>query len=139
MITHDQLIYSLTKKYPELTHGVDFWVGQEMNGEEQLSDAKIYVWKSEAVDEPEPEVYMKLVKADKKAYNASLAPAIERGWRNSELDRADKELLKAEDGDGVGEPAAWRAYRKALRAWPDSKDFPKSAKRPVAPDFVEAT
>lgn len=139
MITHDQLIYSLTKKYPELTHGVDYWVGQEMKDDVQTSDAKIYIWKPEIIDQPDDAWIKKQTKADAKAYAASLAPAAERGWRNSELDRADKELLKAEDGDGVGEPAAWRAYRKALRAWPDSKDFPKVAKRPVAPDFVEAT
>lgn len=60
--------------------------------------------------------------------------AQERYWRNEELYRADKELLKSEDGDGVGEPTAWRKYRVALRAWPANPDFPDSTKRPIAPD-----
>lgn len=62
-------------------------------------------------------------------------PEIERRWRDSELKRADVELLKAEDDDGVGTPKEWRAYRKALRAWPENKDFPKMKFRPKAPDI----
>lgn len=64
-------------------------------------------------------------------------PEIERSWRDSELKRADVELLKAEDDDGVGTPQQWRAYRKALRAWPEHADFPQKKSRPTAPD-VEA-
>lgn len=135
MITHDQLIYALTKKYPKLTHGVDFWVGQEMNGDTQLADARIYVWNSETVKEPTLAAQHKLANAAATAYVESLAPGIERAWRDSELSRADKELLKAEDGEGVGEPSDWRAYRKALRAYPDTEGFPlKPENRPTAPD-----
>ena len=60
---------------------------------------------------------------------------LERSWRDSELSRADVELIKAEDDDGVGTPQEWRAYRKALRAWPKDSNFPNSEFRPVAPDF----
>ena len=59
----------------------------------------------------------------------------ERAWRNSELYRADVELNKSQDGDGVGTVKAWREYRKSLRAWPDTKGFPSREFRPVAPDF----
>ena len=62
--------------------------------------------------------------------------SIERAWRDSELDRADIELNKVQDGDprAVGSVAGWREYRKALRAWPEHKDFPNKEKRPASPD-----
>lgn len=63
--------------------------------------------------------------------------AQERSWRDLELTRADVELLKAEDGDGVGEPSDWRKYRVALRAWPSASKFPDKSFRPVAPDAAE--
>lgn len=60
--------------------------------------------------------------------------AVARSWRNEELQRADKELLKAEDEDpsAVGTPKEWRAYRIALRNWPEAKGFPKT--KPKSPD-----
>lgn len=61
---------------------------------------------------------------------------IEREWRNSEIARSDIELLKVQDGMGVGTVAAWREYRCALREWPENPNFPDSTKRPVAPDKV---
>ena len=60
----------------------------------------------------------------------------EKAWRDSELIRADIELYKVQDSDpkAVGTVAGWREYRKALRAWPEHKDFPNKEKRPVSPD-----
>ena len=60
----------------------------------------------------------------------------ERSWRDSELIRADIELYKVQDSDpkAVGTVTQWREYRKALRAWPEHKDFPNKEKRPVSPD-----
>ena len=60
----------------------------------------------------------------------------ERCWRDSELVRADIEIYKVQDSDpeAVGTVAGWREYRKALRAWPEHRDFPNKEKRPVAPD-----
>lgn len=59
----------------------------------------------------------------------------ERGWRNSELLRADIELNKVQDSDpkAVGTVGQWREYRKQLRAWPDHTDFPDKLKRPTSP------
>lgn len=62
--------------------------------------------------------------------------ADEREWRNSEIARSDIELLKVQDGMGVGTVTAWREYRCSLRDWPESPNFPDSTKRPVAPDAV---
>lgn len=57
----------------------------------------------------------------------------ERDWRNTELARADIQLLKVQDGmTGLGTQKAWREYRVALRDWPSHKNFP--AIRPAAPD-----
>lgn len=62
---------------------------------------------------------------------------MERAWRDSELARADIELNKSEDGDGVATPAEWRAYRIALRAYPDTEGFPDNTQlRPIAPTGV---
>jgi len=60
---------------------------------------------------------------------------IERAWRDSELVRADIELNKVQDSDrkAVSTVASWREYRKALRDWPESENFPNSRKRPSSP------
>ena len=57
----------------------------------------------------------------------------ERDWRNTELSRADIQLLKVQDGmTGLGTQKAWREYRITLRDWPSTSLFPNE--RPVAPD-----
>lgn len=61
------------------------------------------------------------------------AIVLERSWRDSELARADIQLLKVEDGmKGIGTQKAWREYRNALRDYPASEAF--LIVRPVAPD-----
>ncbi len=62
--------------------------------------------------------------------------ATERGWRDSELRRADIEISKAEDTVGAFDAATWRAYRITLRDWPANPAFPDPASRPIAPDKV---
>lgn len=65
--------------------------------------------------------------------------AVERAWRDSELDRADEELNKVQDSDpkAYGTVTQWRDYRKELRAWPEHAQFPTQAQRPKSPDFKE--
>jgi len=53
----------------------------------------------------------------------------ERAWRDSELNSADVELLKVQDG-GAGTVSEWRNYRNALRDYPQQPDFP-NGERPV--------
>lgn len=59
----------------------------------------------------------------------------ERNWRDFELRLADIELNKVQDSDSksVGTVAQWREYRKALRAWPEHKEFPDTRSRPISP------
>lgn len=66
---------------------------------------------------------------------ATHLPEQERLWRDAELISADYELNKVQDGDinSIGSVGDWRTYRKLLRAWPESEDFPDTSKRPQAP------
>jgi len=58
-------------------------------------------------------------------------PEEERQWRDAELDKADVELYKVQDGRGTGLVSDWRNYRNELRDWPEHESFPDSAFRPV--------
>ena len=55
------------------------------------------------------------------------AVAEERGWRNGELERTDTLSLVSD----FPKKTELTAYRKALRDWPASADFPDETKRPV--------
>lgn len=84
----------------------------------------------------------KVITSDENGFPILIDPVItpeqlatnERAWRNGELDRADIELNKVQDGMGTGTVSAWREYRCLLRNWPENEFFPDSTKRPVAPD-----
>lgn len=84
----------------------------------------------------------KVITPDENGYPVLVEPvitpeqiaSIERAWRNAELERADIELNKVQDGMGTTSVASWREYRCALRNWPESEFFPDSTKRPIAPD-----
>lgn len=92
--------------------------------------------------------YLKLVNAASAGYEISCdssgnpvlvkidnSTEAEISWRNNELVRADYELNKVQDADpkAVGTVGDWRVYRKALRQWPESSDFPDKNKRPIPP------
>lgn len=66
--------------------------------------------------------------------------ATERVWRDGELELADNEVRKHEDSDlaATATDGLWRAYRAALRAWPQASSFPDAAHRPVAPASEQA-
>lgn len=51
----------------------------------------------------------------------------ERAWRNTELERTDTLSLVSD----FPKKTELTAYRKALRDWPASADFPTESKRPV--------
>lgn len=70
-----------------------------------------------------------------KPEDLSFASNIERSWRDSELQIADIELYKVQDSDPKASATVgdWRAYRKALRAWPEHPNFPDKSFRPTRP------
>ena len=53
MITHDELIFCVRQKYPNLVHGVDFWVGQNICRDtgKQLEAARLHVLGQRASEE----------------------------------------------------------------------------------------
>ncbi len=63
----------------------------------------------------------------------------ENAWVKEELSFASDELEKVQDSDtkATGTVAQWREYRKALRSWPEHKDFPNKESRPVSPLIKE--
>ena len=63
--------------------------------------------------------------------------SMERQWRDFELDRADIQLNKVQDGvSGLGSVSAWRQYRTDLRNYPELVGFPETSIRPTAPDSL---
>ncbi|MBX9754638.1 MAG: phage tail assembly chaperone [Pseudomonadaceae bacterium] len=65
--------------------------------------------------------------------SAETLASIERQWRDTELDKADIQLNKLQDGGGTGAETEWRRYRVELRNWPAAQGFPDAAKRPCRP------
>lgn len=65
--------------------------------------------------------------SDREAADIALNAAnIERTWRNAELSKTDIDIYKAED---LGlDAAAYRAYRVALREYPQQLDFPNGTR-----------
>lgn len=60
----------------------------------------------------------------------------ETSWLDSEFKRVREELEKVQDADSsaIGTVGAWRDYRKNLRLWAESSEFPNKNKRPLSPD-----
>lgn len=56
-------------------------------------------------------------------------------WVAGELEAATQEIQKHEDADPTATSleTLWRAYRIAVRAWPDNVSFPDSLFRPTPP------
>lgn len=58
-----------------------------------------------------------------------------RAWRDEELNRADVMFNRVTDGlKNKGTVSDWKAYRNALRDYPEAEGFPSIESRPVAPD-----
>ncbi|HBO7589400.1 TPA: phage tail protein [Pseudomonas aeruginosa] len=69
--------------------------------------------------------------------------AIERAWRDRQLDATDALVARHRDEieDGAttltGEQyQILQAYRRALRDWPESERFPQSDNRPLQPEWL---
>ncbi|PQL99168.1 phage tail assembly chaperone [Pseudomonas aeruginosa] len=71
--------------------------------------------------------------------------AIERNWRDRQLDTTDALVARHRDELEVGSTTlsavqyqALQAYRRQLRDWPETGEFPLAEHRPVAPDWLDA-
>ncbi|MHC3954544.1 phage tail assembly chaperone [Pseudomonas aeruginosa] len=70
---------------------------------------------------------------------------IERDWRDRQLDDTDTLVARHRDELEVGTTTlsakqyqALQAYRRQLRDWPESGEFPLAEHRPTAPDWLDA-
>ncbi|HCF0007687.1 TPA: phage tail protein [Pseudomonas aeruginosa] len=71
--------------------------------------------------------------------------AIERNWRDRQLVDTDALVARHRDELEVGATTlsaeqyqALQAYRRQLRDWPESGEFPLAEHRPTAPDWLDA-
>ncbi|HBN8471198.1 phage tail assembly chaperone [Pseudomonas aeruginosa] len=70
---------------------------------------------------------------------------LERNWRDRQLDTTDALVARHRDELEVGSTTlsteqyqALQAYRRQLRDWPETAEFPLAEHRPVAPDWLDA-
>lgn len=134
MITHDELIFCLQQKYPNLAHGVDFWVGQEMSRDsgEQLAPARIIAWHVEG--QPTDEEVAELVEQYGDAAKAHVLGQRAREERDRRLEQADAMFYKAMDSGDTSKAQQVGKYRQALREVPDQPGFPVDFTWPDIPD-----
>ncbi|CAJ0705143.1 hypothetical protein LMG19089_03767 [Ralstonia edaphis] len=133
MITHDELIFCLQQKYPNLAHGVDFWVGQEMSRDsgEQLAPARIIAWHVEG--QPTDEDVASLVEQYGEAATAHVLGQRAREERDRRLEQADAMFYKAMDSGDTSKAQQVGKYRQALREVPDQPGFPTDFSWPSIP------
>ena len=136
MITHDELIFCLQQKYPNLAHGVDFWVGQEMSRDsgEQLAPARIIAWHVD--DQPTDEEVAALVDQYGTAARSYVLGQRAREERDRRLMAADAMFYKAMDSGDAAKTQQVGQYRQALREVPDQPGFPAEFTWPDIPDAL---
>ncbi|WP_409297162.1 phage tail assembly chaperone [Pseudomonas sp. KCJK8993] len=95
----------------------------------------------------------KLIVPDADGYPIAIEPTklsdeelavIERAWRDAQLAATDAIIMRHRDEleDGAAttltadQYSQLQAYRRALRAWPESGEFPLSQHRPPAPEWL---
>lgn len=71
MLSHRELHFLLASEFPDLTHGLDYWVGHPVaaNSADQIGSAAIMAWVNEAVTMPDAVA----IRALEKKYAAELA------------------------------------------------------------------
>lgn len=137
MITHDELIFCLLQKYPNLTHGVDFWVGQTMCRDtgKQLEPARIIAWHVSEEAPTEAEVAV-LIEQYGEAAHCHVAGRAVREERDRRLKVADSISYKAMDFGDTERIQLAGQYRQALRDVPKQDGFPDSVTWPVLPETL---
>lgn len=128
MILHDELIYLIEHRYPQLKHGRDFWVAQKIDPKTgvQLADAEILEWLAEG----EPPNVAELIESFGALKDAFLAEQA-RAMRDALIAKTDwtqlTDIQKATQ-------QRWRPYRQALRDVPQQEGFPQKIAWPAPPE-----
>lgn len=138
MITHDELIFCLQQKYPNLAHGIDYWVGQEMRRDtgEQLSAARIIAWHVDG--QPTDDEVAALIEQYGEAARLHVLGERAREERDRRLKAADAMSYKAMDSGDTAKVRLAGQYRQALRDVPDQPGFPDAVLWPEVPaDLVD--
>lgn len=139
MLTHDELVFCIQQKYPELIHGSDFLVGHALSPEtgKQIAPARIVAWN---VSEPMPTAQEldELVRRHVKNAPTFLAARKIRNERDRRLKDADALVYKAMDTGDMERMRLAGQYRQALRDVTTLPGFPGAFEWPqVPPDLVE--
>ncbi len=136
MLTHDELIFCLQQKYPNLVHGVDFWVGQTMCRDtgEQLEPARLIAWHVDG--QPTDEEVAALVEQHGEAARLHVLGQRAREERDRRLMAADAMFYKAMDTGDASKAQQVGKYRQALREVPDQPGFPADFTWPDIPDAL---
>ncbi|MFX3551052.1 phage tail assembly chaperone [Ralstonia mannitolilytica] len=136
MITHDELIFCLGQKYPNLVHGVDFWVGQEVSRDtgKQLEAARIIAWHVDG--KPTDEDVAALIAQHGEAARQYVLGQHVRQERDRRLKVADAMFYKAMDSGDASKVQQVGQYRQALREVPEQPGFPEAFTWPDIPDTL---
>ena len=136
MLTHDELIFCLQQKYPDLVHGVDFWVGQSMCRDtgQQTEAARIIAWHADG--QPTDEEVTALIEQYGEAARLHVLGQRAREERDRRLMAADAMFYKAMDTGDASKAQQVGKYRQALREVPDQPGFPADFTWPDIPDAL---
>ena len=136
MLTHDELIFCLQQKYPDLVHGVDFWVGQSMCRDtgKQTEAARIIAWHADG--QPTDEEVTALIEQYGEAARLHVLGQRAREERDRRLMAADAMFYKAMDTGDASKAQQVGKYRQALREVPDQPGFPADFTWPDIPDAL---
>lgn len=136
MITHDELIFCLSQKYPNLVHGIDFWIGQNMCRDtgKQLEPARIIAWHVD--EQPTDDEVAALIEQHGDAAHRHVLEQRAREERDRRLLAADTMLAKALDSGDTAKMQEVARYRQALREVPEQAGFPTDIKWPSVDDAL---
>ncbi len=111
MLSHDELIFLLQKKFPDTFHGKDYWVGHEIDPQtdKQAAPAFIVQWNIPGRDKPTAED----IDGWRESYKSEMILASKKATALEEISRA-ADVLKEENIDYRG--VAYQADARAEKA-----------------------
>jgi hypothetical protein len=131
MLSHDQMAFAITKLYPDLIHGQDFWVAHLVKTglDEQTGEAEIVKWQPENIKQPDYKILFKTFKAHADEFRAQRAKAA----RLARLQASDWTQL-ADVPTDIREK--WVQCRQALRDLPQQEGYPAQIAWPARPGGI---